>query len=411
MNILFICDEYPPNTTGGIGTATKTVAEGLARKGHNIFVVGLQIKEPLLPLESIINEVKIYRPYFPLKIPFQKRRTILSNLIHRIYGICGTSARKAEIVHKTLMEFIKTVIEKNNIELVEFPDYTVLTKHVSGRKYLSIPEFEIPVVGRIHGCESFLCYHRKQHVPPKVLEHDKRFLQCCNYLLSVSKYAEQFTRDVLSIRKPITVIHNPIDLSFISPPNPQVTLNKEIIFIGKLTESKGAYNVIKAFNIFSQTNPDYKLIMIGGGDIETAKSYSSTTSSQKIHFTGMVSREEVREYIDRATFAVIPSYFETLGQAAIEIMSRGKILIYTNTATGPEIINDGVDGFLVNPFNVEDITEKMMFVATNLQYLTNTGINAIEKVKYKFSETVIVDQLEIQYQIWINEYGKYHKDI
>lgn len=411
MNILFICDEYPPQCTGGIGTATKTVAEGLACKGHNVFIVGLQIQEPLLPKESIINGVKIYRPYFPLKVPTQIKRSILYKIIYQIYVICGISTRRAEIIHEALLDFIKIVVEKNKIELIEIPDYTVLTKYVLGKKYLNIPNLGIPVVGRIHGCESFLSYHRKHHIPHRILIQDQRFLQDCDYVLSVSEYAKKFTKDILNITKPITVIHNPISLKNVSTNHPPEPINKEILFIGKLTESKGAFNVISAFNAFSHIFPDYMLRMIGGGDIATAKSYSTSLTSQKIHFTGMISREKVYEYIDNAAFAVIPSYFETLGQAALEIMSRGKILIYTNTATGAEIIDDGVDGFLVNPFDVEEIIEKMRFVASNLPNLTSIGRKALEKVTYRFSEEVIVKQLENQYQIWIKEYEKYHKEI
>lgn len=39
MNILYLCDEYPPAKTGGIGTVTKVVAEAMVQKGHTVYVL------------------------------------------------------------------------------------------------------------------------------------------------------------------------------------------------------------------------------------------------------------------------------------------------------------------------------------------------------------------------------------
>src|ERR1700761_2211403 len=41
MNILFICDEYPPGRHGGIGTMTRALARGLVAEGHQVLVAGL----------------------------------------------------------------------------------------------------------------------------------------------------------------------------------------------------------------------------------------------------------------------------------------------------------------------------------------------------------------------------------
>ena len=40
MNILFICNEYPPGKSGGIGSSTRTLARGLQAAGHAVFVAG-----------------------------------------------------------------------------------------------------------------------------------------------------------------------------------------------------------------------------------------------------------------------------------------------------------------------------------------------------------------------------------
>ena len=73
MNILFSCDEYPPLRTGGIGTATKTVAEGLVKKGHKVFVVSGWPYNHDLPYLSEVNGVTVFRIKY-----FNNLRKVLS---------------------------------------------------------------------------------------------------------------------------------------------------------------------------------------------------------------------------------------------------------------------------------------------------------------------------------------------
>jgi glycogen synthase len=41
MNILYICDEYPPGPNGGIGSVVQNLARELVKQGHKVYVVGL----------------------------------------------------------------------------------------------------------------------------------------------------------------------------------------------------------------------------------------------------------------------------------------------------------------------------------------------------------------------------------
>lgn len=408
MNILFSCDEYPPLRTGGIGTATKTVAEGLVKKGHKVFVVSGWPYNHDLPYLSEVNGVTVFRiKYFNNLRKVLSKNTLMCKLIRTSLFRLNVISKIAKYEWHKLNQFIAQLVEEKNIDIIELPDYNVLTQFVINKARLYHPTWNIPVVGRVHGNESFLSYYRNGKLNSLVKENDYDFFMSCFKILSVSRFAANFVHDVLNVGKKIDVIHNPMSNKFIvNPTEINNDRKNEIIFIGKLIKEKGAFNLIKAFNIFSENHPEYHLIMIGAGDIEAAKTFATKEALSHIEFTGFIAGEQIRSLLDRAAFAVVPSFFETLGQAAIEIMSRGNILIYTNTATGTEIIEDGKNGFLVNPYDVDDILKKMDYVAEHINLLSDMRRKAVENVYNKFAEPLIVSQLEQYYKNVINEYDK-----
>ena len=87
---------------------------------------------------------------------------------------------------------------------------------------------------------------------------------------------------------------------------------------------------------------------------------------------------------------------------AIEIMSRGKALIYTRKSAGLEIIEDKINGLLVDPKDIDEIADKMELLILNVDFRNMLGSNAIKKIKNNFSEKIIVDKLEQYYNSIIN---------
>ena len=191
------------------------------------------------------------------------------------------------------------------------------------------------------------------------------------------------------------MLYNPLVNTFATlSKDINVEREKSIVFLGKIIKTKGAFNLLDAFNSFSKTHSEYKLIMIGGGDIKKGKSLVSNHAKDKVCFTGYLKPMEIAKYLKSAAFCVIPTFFENFSVAALEVMGCENILIYTTTSSGPEVIDDGVDGFLVNPHDVGAITDKMIYVADNLNDLKSMRMVAARKIRNKFSEVSIMDKLE-----------------
>lgn len=396
MNILFSCDEYPPAKTGGIGSATKTVAEALAGRGHNVYVVSGRL-DKALPEEAVINGVIVYRLYMLQEVAWLFQSNRLVNYLHTLVLQKGWLSKRAIREYQRKQDFMEQIIRKKHIDVVEVTDYTVLSKYYTFARELLFRRFSVLTVARVHGSISFLRYYRDGKIHPATRANDKRFFESADKILSVSQFAAGFVNNELGIANKCDVIYNPLVSTFVDLAKGLNTKReKNIVFLGKVIRTKGAFNLIDAFSKFSIRFPDYKLIMIGGM-IDESKSHVPDYAKDKVLFTGYLQAPDIARYLKSAAFCVIPTFFENFSVAALEVMGCENILIYTITASGPEVIEDGVDGFLVDPHDVDAIADKMAYVADNLRDLEPMRKVAAQKVKDNFSEKVIIDKLEKYY--------------
>ena len=174
--------------------------------------------------------------------------------------------------------------------------------------------------------------------------------------------------------------------------------NKTILFIGKITETKGCYSLLKAFNNISLRHPDWRLRLAGNGNIQEAQSLIHPDVIDKVTFVGYCNREKIKQEIDNCSFACIPSYFENFSMVALEVMAREKALVYTERTSGKEIIEDNCNGFIVNPENVKEIEEKCNELIANSQKRKEFAEKAYFTIKDNFLVETITDQLEELYR-------------
>lgn len=392
MNILFYCNEYPPYKTGGIGTVTKIVAEALAKRGHNIYVVGYYPTNTTQPEYSEINGVHIYR----LQCAFRRNKLLLI-LYFLLLGLRKNKVIEREV--KYTEQKIEELIALHDIQILEFTDYYPqnvykLSKHV-------FKKFNIPTILRIHGCISFLQSYRGESNDISKI-NDSRHFKRCNHINAVSEFSLQYILNNFDTSHFITqkVIPNPIENNFIKTNQP--TNSNTILYIGKLTKAKGCYSILKAFNLCAEKYPQLILHVAGYGNIEQAKSYIKPQFLDRVHFLGFCNREQIQKEIDNCAFACIPTYFENFSMVALEIMGRQRALIFTERTSGKEIIKDGENGFLVNPDNIEDIAKKIELLYNNKPLRDNLATSAYHTISEHYSSTIIVKKLEQYYQSILN---------
>lgn len=383
MNILFQCSEYPPSRNGGIGTVTKIVAEELARNGHHVYVVGYYTELQSAEDFEVIGGVGVYR---------YNLGTRRGSKMKKIFPILNKFHLAGFFVQRELSWYecrIDALIKKHNIELLEMTDfYSFCLYHTR----LKFREFSVPTVMRVHGSASFI-----QHYSGKdqswVVANDRRHFSRMDYMCSVSKFAESYVLESfpdVSFKK-IQVIYNPIEGGFIEHNEP--SNNPSILFIGKLIRTKGAHAVVEAFCRLAKDYPVWELRLAGKGDETALMKLVPSEYRDRVKILGFCNRETISKEIDGCAFACIPSFFENFSMVPLEIMGRTRALIFTNRTSGSEIIDDGVDGFTVDPENIEMICERMKQLMDDDVLRNSFAERSFEKVSSHLSSQCVVNEL------------------
>lgn len=388
MNILYYCNEYPPFKTGGIGSVTKIVAEELVKRGHNVYIVGYYSNNYNLPQYSVINGVNVYR----LNLGIRKMLGVYGfQILHKLRLSDFVIQRELNYTEN----FIQLIITEKNIDVLELTDY--YTFDVAHRN-LRFKKFNVPTVLRVHGSLSYINSLSGIKQESSKMNDALHFMRC-DYLSAVSKYSLKYVESNFETEHFVgrNVIYNPIEEDFISLSSKSID-NKTILFVGKLSETKGCYSLLKAFNQIAVQYRDWKLIMVGKGNQKEAESYINSEYRSRVSFLGFCDRAQLKQLIDVCSFACLPSYFETLGVAALEIMARNKALIFTNRTAGVEVVHDGVDGLLVDPENIGEIVEKISLLIEHPDLRNKIADNAYLKVKNNFLTPIICDRIETFYK-------------
>ena len=157
------------------------------------------------------------------------------------------------------------------------------------------------------------------------------------------------------------LIFNPINSNFFNNNQISKFSNKKIYYVGGIIKRKGLLDLIKAIANLNKLNCNYELFVIGGFSDEIYKFQieefiNEQNLKQQIHFCGWKNTEEIIQLTYEISIFVLPSYQETLPVVIAEAMAMGKIVVATNVAGIPEMIQDKYNGFLFERGNIDQLT-------------------------------------------------------
>ncbi len=366
MRILFVCNEYPPASHGGIGTFVFFMARQLSARGHAVTVVGF---DPTVEASGWVEEgVSVYR----IRSPFQNMKGI---------RFARYELNPAFVLERMyLSKQVNRIVREKNIELVESYDW-------SGPLWSRTP---VPLVVRLHGANTAHNIYEGLPVSRLLQFVEKRNLTLADELVAVSDHIGQSTLRALGLQgRTYTTIHNGVDTDFFQTRN-RPKPSWRILFVGTLHRRKGVQELFRAFAIVHAQFPKARLSVVGRApdEIQTQVELLNLLPAEargNVEFSGRVPFQELPAIYSGATLAVFPSHAEAFGLTCVEAMSCGLPVVMTSRASGPEIVEDGVSGLLADPGSPAGIAGAILALLENESLREQLGAAARLRAVERFN--------------------------
>ena len=156
--------------------------------------------------------------------------------------------------------------------------------------------------------------------------------------------------------------------------------NDFFIFVGSLHPRKNIQNLIYAFELFCISNKSMKLVIVGSDMWKENNLVISDEVRKQLIFKGHIENSQLSKLMGSALALTYIPYFEGFGIPLVEAMNCGIPIIAANTTCLPEIAQDAA--IYCNPFDVNDIAEKMLLVQSNSEIREELATKSLERSKH-----------------------------
>jgi glycosyltransferase involved in cell wall biosynthesis len=112
---------------------------------------------------------------------------------------------------------------------------------------------------------------------------------------------------------------------------------------------------------------------------------------KNVEFLNYVSEEELEKLYSRCTLFVAPSIYESFGIIFLEAMKYAKPVIGTRVGGIPEIIHENQTGFIIEPEDHHDLSQKIIHLLDNPSECKKLGRNGRKRIEYFFSDEKFAD--------------------
>ncbi len=240
--------------------------------------------------------------------------------------------------------------------------------------------FKRPVILHHHGAEFFDFYIS---LPERKKRRVRRLMEQVNCNILLSHTAEKnFKRFFPNART--EAVANAV---CVPAQNPYRGGDGCIVTLGRLGERKGTYDLIRAVGRVRELLPEgTSLWLCGDGEIQEAdRAVKDCKIDDITGHVGWVSGEEKSKLLRRASIHVLPSRREVLPMSILETMAEGIPNISTSVASIPEVIQHGVNGYLIKPGDEQALSEYICRLCGDPQVRMEMSRRAYETVKKDFS--------------------------
>lgn len=218
-----------------------------------------------------------------------------------------------------------------------------------------------------------------------------------DHFITVSNFMRDKMIEVGIPSEKLTTVHHFIDASHITPTTKEGT---HFLFLGRLERYKGIFTVLEAV----ETLKDTPLLIAGEGSARPEiESFIRQKGLNHVRLLGFKQGKELDDLIRNSICLIAPSeLYESFGLVIIEAFAHGRPVIASQIGGMTEVVSEGRDGFLVSPGNVEQLRERMDWMAQHSDQAVQMGLSGRRKVDTQFSPRGHYEKLMAVYRKVLN---------
>jgi N-acetyl-alpha-D-glucosaminyl L-malate synthase BshA len=257
----------------------------------------------------------------------------------------------------------------------------------------------LPFVTTLHGTDITLVGVDRSYLPIT------RFsIEQSDGVTAVSEYLRTVTLRELNIQRSVEVIPNFVNCDVFQPADAsgrrsEFASQGEPILV-HLSNFRPVKRVTDVVDIFATVRAEIpaKLLMIGDGPERTIAEWLVREKGlmKDVYFLG--KQNQVQELLNCADVLLLPSEIESFGLAALEGMACGVPAVCSEVGGLPEVIRNGVEGFLVPGHDVKTMAARALEIVTNPHRRERMGIAARERASTTFCSQKIIPLYEDLYR-------------
>ena len=168
--------------------------------------------------------------------------------------------------------------------------------------------------------------------------------------------------------------------------------------VGRLTPVKGIRYLLEAATILLRQGAKVKILVVGEGGIrqDLIAQTHSLRIADNVVFLG--HREDTDVLLQAMDIFALPSLSEGIPMALLEAMAASRPIVASRVGGIPEIIEDGVDGYLVEPMDVNNLAERCRQLIESPDVARKMGEQGRKRVERDFSATAMADRVASVYK-------------
>jgi len=262
----------------------------------------------------------------------------------------------------------------------------------------------LPFVTTLHGTDITLVGSDRSYLPIT------RFsIEESDAVTAISEYLQRVTLKEFGIRRPVEVIPNFVNCDVFQPADGACRRRefardgqKVLVHLSNFRPVKRLPDVIEIFARVHREVP-VKLLLIGDGPDRARAEWMAHQKGLAADVVFLGKQNQVQDLLNCADVMLLPSELESFGLAALEAMACGVPAVCSRVGGVPEVIRDGVEGYLVEPGDVDTMAERVLRILTEPGRREEMGRAARRRAIDKFCSTKIIPLYEDLYRRVVEE--------